>query len=117
MSAVWIIIFLIACGAALALTWIQKQQNAKWQRIAEILGDVIDVLKRESKKELSQVPIDEVQAVAIAVYRKYISNTPLAALITEDKFAQVIVERWKKLVEIEVMTLRSIAAHTAATGR
>lgn len=114
---IWLAVLGVVVLAGVVLALARKlKTDAKFQEIAELIGDVLDILKRQARDQLADVPLDAVEAVATSIYRKYVQDTTLAKFMTEQWFVELVIERWKKLLEVETATVAALELRAAVMG-
>ena len=116
-TTLWVVVL-----AALALSlgafvwafqfWRAKQirdgESEDESRLYDFIENVLLLLMREVKEQMHKIPLSYVDAVARAVYRRYIANTKLAGFVTEDQFVYLVSKRWQEIAVVEGLVATSL---------
>jgi len=113
--------FWIFAGAVLVfgvLLWLferwrqgrEGSDDAILEDVLDFVEDILESLKAEAGRLLSEIPQATVEEAARQVYRQFIAGTPLGAVVAEEVFVSFVVERWRRLAGIES------AVHVAITA-
>lgn len=80
--------------------WRDRHGPSEDQLLEQILDFVewlLEALKAETGRLLHEIPQSTVEEAARNVYRRFIAPSPLGALVSEETFVGMVVERWKYL--------------------
>lgn len=121
--APWIWIGLLLLGVAaiggfvvelVRRKWAGTDEN--WSEVLELIDWVLDVIANKAKEEMREIPLDEVGAVARAIYRQFVAGTMLEKVIKEDAFVSSVVGRWSQLIGVERAVLKAMQIHQVTVG-
>lgn len=110
----WILICItVIVAAGLALLgfryWRSKQdEDERSGFLYDLVELVLSTLVTETRQELADIPLSEVEETARAVYDKVIAPTPIAPFIPRQAFVQLVVDEWRKAFEVKALVAQTI---------
>ena len=93
------------------------EQSENWDRILDLIEDVILALEKETRRALREIPQSEVEAAARAVYDRFVAPTFLATFVSPSEFVSLVVERWRALAGVGTAVANAVEqVQRLATG-
>ena len=80
----------------------------EWDVVFEIVDWVLDALEKETQRRLAEIDQAEVEAAARDVYTRWIAGTVVGKVISQEDFVAMVVERWRKIVGVQVTVSRAV---------
>ncbi|KPK84258.1 MAG: hypothetical protein AMJ81_06085 [Phycisphaerae bacterium SM23_33] len=87
----------------------QAPGDAAKERIYDLVEMVLDTLRKMFQDEMRQVDEARVDSAAREVYRQFIKPTMVSLFISEDEFAQRVLEGWRDLAGVEGVVAAAVA--------
>ena len=89
--------------------WRSKQgEDERTDFLCDLIELVLDTLVKETKQELADIPLSEVEEIARAVYDKVIAPTPIAPFIPRETFVQLVVDEWRRVVGVQTLVAQTV---------